>query len=201
MTNLQFDRSFDVLATDYDGTIAHHGIVDDATLASLRRVRDAGVKLVLVSGRERESLARTFQHFEIFDLMVLENGATLYEPSTQAELALCDPPRADFVEALRAANVHPLSVGNVIVATFEPHQVVVLETIRDARSRVSGHLQQGRRDGAAVRRQQGERIEAGARPSGDRAANALSRWATPRTTMRCSSWRASAPRWRMRCSR
>lgn len=130
MTNLQFDRSFDVLATDYDGTIAHHGIVDDATLAALRRVRDAGVKLVLVSGRERESLVRTFQHFEIFDLMVLENGATLYEPSTQAELALCDPPRADFVEALRAANVHPLSVGNVIVATFEPHQVVVLDTIR-----------------------------------------------------------------------
>jgi hydroxymethylpyrimidine pyrophosphatase-like HAD family hydrolase len=119
-----------VLATDYDGTIAHHGKVDDATLAALRRVRDAGMKLVLVSGRERESLARTFAAFEIFDFMVLENGATLYEPSTGAVLPLCDPPRVEFVEALRAANVHPLSVGNVIVATVEPHEVVVLETIR-----------------------------------------------------------------------
>ncbi|HEY4303747.1 MAG TPA: HAD family hydrolase [Gemmatimonadaceae bacterium] len=121
---------FDVLATDYDGTIAHHGKVDDATLAALQRVRDAGMKLVLVSGRERESLARTFSHFEIFDLMVLENGATLYEPSTQSELPLCDPPRADFVQALRSANVHPLSVGQVIVATVEPHHVVVLDAIR-----------------------------------------------------------------------
>ena len=121
---------FDVLATDYDGTIATHGVVDDATLAALRRVRHAGVKLVLVSGRERESLARTFAHFEIFDLMVLENGATLYDPATQNELPLCDPPRVDFVTALRDANVHPLSVGNVIVATVEPHEIVVLETIR-----------------------------------------------------------------------
>ena len=124
------DNHFDVLATDYDGTIAHHGKVDEPTLAALRRVRDAGMKLVLVSGRERESLARTFAAFDIFDLMVLENGATLYEPATATELPLCDPPRVDFVEALRVANVHPLSVGNVIVATVEPHEVVVLETIR-----------------------------------------------------------------------
>lgn len=123
-------NNFDVLATDYDGTIAHHGKVDDATLAALQRVRDAGMKLVLVSGRERESLARTFDHFEIFDLMVLENGATLYQPATRSELPLCDPPRADFVAALRDANVHPLSVGNVIVATVEPHEVTVLDAIR-----------------------------------------------------------------------
>jgi hydroxymethylpyrimidine pyrophosphatase-like HAD family hydrolase len=121
---------FDALATDYDGTIAHHGVVDDATLAALRRVRDAGLKLILVSGRERGSLARTFPHFEIFDLMVLENGATLYDPASRLEVPLGDPPRADFVAALRDANVHPLSVGNVVVATVEPHEVAVLETIR-----------------------------------------------------------------------
>lgn len=121
---------FDVLATDYDGTIAHHGVVDDATLAALQRVRDAGVKLVLVSGRERGGLARTFARFELFDLMVLENGATLYDPLSRLEVPLADPPRADFIEALRDANVHPLSVGNVVVATIEPHEVVVLETIR-----------------------------------------------------------------------
>jgi len=121
---------FDVLCTDYDGTIARHGVVDDATLAALRRVREAGVKLILVSGRESGSLARTFAHFELFDLMVLENGGTLYDPASRLETSLCDPPRADFVTALRDAKVHPLSVGNVVVATVEPHAVVVLETIR-----------------------------------------------------------------------
>ena len=47
------------LATDYDGTIAAHGRVDQATIDALRRARDANIRLILVSGRERESLAHT----------------------------------------------------------------------------------------------------------------------------------------------
>lgn len=119
------------LATDYDGTIATHGRVDDKTIAALERVRRAGRKLLLVSGREIESLERTFDRFDLFDLMVLENGGLLYEPATGRERALCDPPSAAFVAALRERKVHPLSVGRVIVATFEPHETAVLETIRD----------------------------------------------------------------------
>src|SRR5262245_3968957 len=44
------------LACDYDGTIAHHGRVDDDTLAALRRVRASGRKLLLVTGRELDDL-------------------------------------------------------------------------------------------------------------------------------------------------
>ena len=123
-------NQFDVLATDYDGTIANHGRVDDATLAALRRVREAGLKLVLVSGRQRENLTRIFAAFEIFDLLVLENGGTLYEPATGHEAPLAHPPGADFVHALRSAKVEPLSVGKVVVATVQPHDVVVQRTIR-----------------------------------------------------------------------
>jgi hydroxymethylpyrimidine pyrophosphatase-like HAD family hydrolase len=119
------------LATDYDGTIATHGVVDDATLDALRRLRAAGRKLLLVSGRELESLAATFAHFELFDLMVLENGALIYEPATKRERPLCDPPAERFVRALRAREVHPLSVGRVIVATFEPHEQTVLAAIHE----------------------------------------------------------------------
>ena len=43
---------FRALATDYDGTIARDGIVDDATVTALCRVRDSGRKLILVTGRE-----------------------------------------------------------------------------------------------------------------------------------------------------
>jgi hydroxymethylpyrimidine pyrophosphatase-like HAD family hydrolase len=117
------------LATDYDGTIATHGVVDDDTLEALRRVRAAGRKLILVSGREIESLQGTFDHFDLFDLMVLENGGLLYEPASKSEWPLCDPPPLALVEALRARDVRPLSVGRVIVATFEPHDHTVLECI------------------------------------------------------------------------
>lgn len=118
------------LATDYDGTIATHGRVDAPTLDALRRVRASGRRLLLVSGRELESLAATFDALDLFDLMVLENGGLLFEPATGRERALCAAPDVRFVRALRERGVHPLSVGRAIVATYEPHEKTVLETIR-----------------------------------------------------------------------
>jgi hypothetical protein len=41
---------FLALAADYDGTIAHDGTVDDATVAALERFKETGRKLVLVTG-------------------------------------------------------------------------------------------------------------------------------------------------------
>ncbi|HEX7837777.1 MAG TPA: hypothetical protein VF469_09955 [Kofleriaceae bacterium] len=48
-----------MLAADYDGTLAHHGWMDAAVWAALRRLRDSGRKAILVTGRELdERLAR-----------------------------------------------------------------------------------------------------------------------------------------------
>src|SRR5581483_8672300 len=47
------------------------------------------------------------------------------------ETPLAQRPPDSFVAALRARGVGPISVGRVIVATWEPHETVVLETIRD----------------------------------------------------------------------
>lgn len=120
---------FLALAADYDGTLAHHGRVDDPTLAALQRVRASGRRLVLVTGRELPSLFRTFAQTALFDLVVAENGGLLYEPATGRERVLADPPPESLVQALREAGVFPLSVGRVIVATVEPHQGVALEAI------------------------------------------------------------------------
>lgn len=122
---------YQALATDYDGTIATHGAVPDHTITALRRVRDSGRKLVLVTGREVESLLHTFAHVDLFDRVVAENGGLLYEPATQRERLLGDPPPEPLVLALRDRGVHPLSVGRVIVATVEPHELEVLDAIRD----------------------------------------------------------------------
>jgi HAD superfamily hydrolase (TIGR01484 family) len=64
-----------VLATDYDGTIAHDGVVDDATLSALARLRHAAHRLVLVTGRELDDLIRVMPQLDLFNLVVAENAA------------------------------------------------------------------------------------------------------------------------------
>jgi hypothetical protein len=44
---------------------------------------------------------------------------------------LAEPPPSEFVERLRSSGVEPLSVGHLIVATWEPNETVVLDAIRD----------------------------------------------------------------------
>lgn len=120
-----------VLATDYDGTLAHDGVVDAGTLAALDRFRESGRRLVMVTGRELEELTEIFPHLDRFDLVVAENGALLYRPVLQSVKLLCTPPPAIFGERLRAAGATPLSIGHAIVATREPHEGVVLALIKE----------------------------------------------------------------------
>ena len=122
---------YHVLACDYDGTIAHHGRVDDETIAALGRVRDTGRRLILVTGRELQDLFSVCRHVELFDRIVAENGAVVYCPATREEKRLGPPPPEAFVRAVRERGVSPLAVGRVIVATWKPHETAVLEVIRD----------------------------------------------------------------------
>ena len=119
------------LATDYDGTIAHDGVVDDETLAALERLKHSGRKLVMVTGRELPDLLRVCPRLDLFDRVVAENDALLYTPGTKEERPLGPPPPDAFVARLRAQGMSPLSVGRVIVATWEPNETAVLEAIRD----------------------------------------------------------------------
>jgi hydroxymethylpyrimidine pyrophosphatase-like HAD family hydrolase len=121
--------TFDVLATDYDGTIAHDGRVDDTTLEALRQARDEGLRLILVTGREVPDLANTFAHFEVFDRIVAENGGVLLDPRSQALATLTVAPPPELLEWLTARAI-PISVGHSIVATVQPHEDAVREALR-----------------------------------------------------------------------
>lgn len=118
------------LATDYDGTIAHHGHVDEETLQSCQRLRASGRKLILVTGRELPELQKTFPEYRICDLIVAENGALLYCPQSDAEEKLAEPPPPEFAAEIQARGLTPCSFGRVIVATWHPHEGPVLEIIR-----------------------------------------------------------------------
>ena len=107
------------LATDYDGTLAHDGVVDHQTLAALHRLRESGRHLILVTGRELEELQTVCPHVHLFERVVAENGALLYNPATGEERVLGERAPAEFVAELRRRGVTPLSVGRSIVATLE----------------------------------------------------------------------------------
>lgn len=122
---------FLALAADYDGTIAQFGRVDESTCASLRRLKQTGRRLILVTGRELAELQHAFSDIGVFDLVVAENGAVLHDPSSGETTALAAPPPPGFIEKLISRKVAPISVGRCIVATWEPHQNAVLETIKE----------------------------------------------------------------------
>jgi hydroxymethylpyrimidine pyrophosphatase-like HAD family hydrolase len=68
---------------------------------------------------------------DLFDLVVAENGAVMYDPANQEEQALDDAPPPAFVERLRELGVASLWVGRVIVATWEPNEGKVLSAVHD----------------------------------------------------------------------
>ena len=119
------------LCCDYDGTIAHHGQVDEPTLAALERLLASGRRLVLVTGRELPELQAIFPRLDLFERVVAENGALLYRPGTREEKVLAARPPDAFLDALGRRGVAPVSVGRVIVATWEPHEAAVLDAIRE----------------------------------------------------------------------
>jgi hypothetical protein len=119
------------LCTDYDGTLASDGRVLPETLKALERFLASGRRLVLVTGRELDQLQEVCPRLDLFEYVVAENGALLYKPSTGEETPLAARPPDSFVSTLRQRGVGPISVGRVIVATWEPHETAVLATIRD----------------------------------------------------------------------
>lgn len=121
---------YQALACDYDGTIAHHGRVDPPALDALRDLRSRGRRLILVSGRELEDLERICDQLDVFDRLVLENGALIVDPTNRDTRVLAPPPSARLVEELLRRRVEPLSVGRAIVATTANHQHLVTEIIR-----------------------------------------------------------------------
>ena len=123
-------QSIRALATDFDGTIASHGVVLDETMEALRRAREQGMLLILVTGRELRDFELLGTDLSIFDLCVVENGAVLYDPHRQRTTVLAPPPPPSFVEELERRGVAPISVGASIVATCEPHEMTVLEVIK-----------------------------------------------------------------------
>ncbi len=119
------------LACDYDSTLADQGTVRDSTVTALRHLAASGRKLILVTGRELDDLRRVFPKHEVFDRIVAENGAILYNPAARQEKALAERASPEFVRALQEAGVDPVNVGQTIISTQQPHDATVLRVIHE----------------------------------------------------------------------
>lgn len=120
-----------VLACDYDGTLAHDGVLDDATAAALDRFRASSRLLVMVTGRELPDLQSVCPVLDKFEWIVAENGALLYRPADHFSRLLCAAASAALAQKLGEAQAQPLSVGRAIIATREPHETLVIKLIKN----------------------------------------------------------------------
>lgn len=117
------------LVSDYDGTLATHDRISAETAAALERLRASGRRVIMVTGRRLDDLLSVCAYPQLFDLIVAENGAVIYEPSTCSETVLANPPPKALLQALRARGVTPLEIGEVIVATLAPQRSAVQDAL------------------------------------------------------------------------
>lgn len=107
-----------VLAIDYDGTIAEHGRVSAVTEATLRSLHDADFLMILVSGRRLANILSICGVLDLFDRVILENGAVSYCPQTGTDELIAPPVNERFLADLeRDLPGAPLFIGRSLVAT------------------------------------------------------------------------------------
>ncbi|PKR91184.1 haloacid dehalogenase [Pleomorphomonas diazotrophica] len=110
------------IAVDYDGTIAEQGRVSAVTEATLRALRDAGFRLILVSGRRLENIRRACDVLDLFEAVILENGAVSFRPRTGTEDMLAPTVDERFLADLkRELPGGSLFVGRSMVAADAGH--------------------------------------------------------------------------------
>jgi len=118
---------FQAVALDLDGTLTCDGQPDGQALAAIGRARDAGVRVLLVTGRTLEHLTADFPGLAAaFDLVVAENGGVLAGPTGARPLA--GPVEEDLTDALTRRGV-TYRRGQVLLACAAAADQAALEEI------------------------------------------------------------------------
>lgn len=125
------ETPYRVLACDYDGTLARRGQIEPPAVAALEAARRAGLRVLLVTGRVLEDLQSCCARLDLFDLLVLENGAVLAGPDGGApeDLAAAPP---DWLDAELARAGLDCSRGRVVLA-LPAAQAPLARRVLDAR--------------------------------------------------------------------
>lgn len=80
-------RRYDLVAIDLDGTLLDHaGRVSEANIRSIRRARDAGMVVVVCTGRALIETRAVLAAIDLHDPVVVSGGAMVADPVTGATL-------------------------------------------------------------------------------------------------------------------
>ncbi len=119
---------FRAIAIDFDGTLTQGGRPEEGVLASLADARDAGMALLLVTGRVVSDLLHVFPDAERwFDVIVAENGAVIRREGVSHPLTTPVPLELDA--PLVESGVY-FQRGLVLLACNIEDEIVVLEQVR-----------------------------------------------------------------------
>ena len=119
---------FKALACDFDGTLASEDRVGPAVREALAAARQAGLRLVLVTGRTFFELTRVCDCLDLFDAVVAENGAVIYYPSSAMIRDQGPPPPVRLLAELDRRGIY-YQVGRVIVGTARVDEPAVKDAL------------------------------------------------------------------------
>ena len=119
---------FRAVAVDYDGTLTDQDAPGEPVLEAIARTREAGRRVVLVTGRLLEVLDRIFPVArQCFDAIVAENGAVVWNPVLGTRVVV-QPVPSELDPALVLRGV-PFERGRVLLATDAVYDQIVLQEI------------------------------------------------------------------------
>lgn len=121
-------RYFHAVAIDFDGTLAQGDRAHPDALMALTELRQAGVQVVLVTGRILSELRAVFPDVDdLIDVVVAENGAVV--ACRASTWTLADPVSEDLCSALVDQGVR-FRRGEVLLACEASDQTKVLAEVR-----------------------------------------------------------------------
>jgi hydroxymethylpyrimidine pyrophosphatase-like HAD family hydrolase len=122
---------FKALACDYDGTLASQDRIGPETIAALGAAREAGVRVILATGRAFFDLTLVCEQLDLFDAVVAENGGVIHYPATGEIRSMALPPPPRVLAELDRRNI-PYLVGRVVVGTSRADEDRVGEALAAA---------------------------------------------------------------------
>ena len=122
---------FKVLACDFDGTLASEGQIEPSALEAIEKARQAGLRVILVTGRTFFELTRVCERLDLFDAVVAENGAVLYFPRNAMIRDQGPAPPTRLLNELDQRGIS-CQVGRAIVGTSRADERGVREALEAA---------------------------------------------------------------------
>jgi hydroxymethylpyrimidine pyrophosphatase-like HAD family hydrolase len=116
------------IALDYDGTIATHGVMDAEARAAVGAARDAGIAVILATGRRLADLRQVAGDLSCFDAVVAENGAVVDFPLRGRHSVLGHAPAAAFVGELRRRGI-AFELGESLIEADAGASAAIIDVI------------------------------------------------------------------------